>query len=166
MSNHREVHDETEFCSTLNRRSVGIVTVRVRCEPCSPYRQSKTVSPNTDGRDHERTSEGTSHTSSERANSLSGRRNEKDWSAMRETESARSRSDKRDSLLHYCNHCVGDLRAGFRTVVGVLAPSYPAVTVSQEHTIISPQYDRGDEYRDWLAAPKAEGCGSRLKAEV
>jgi hypothetical protein len=70
VSNHREVHDETEFCSTFNRHSVGIIHVRVRCEPCCPDRQDKAVWPHPDGGNNERNSERTSHTSNERANSL------------------------------------------------------------------------------------------------
>ena len=91
---------------------------------------------------------------------------------MYDTQSARSRNDKWNTLHHYRSHCVGDRHAGGPTAVGVLLPSYLATTVGQEHTLVSHQYDLGDESRDGLAAPdrrprlKAEGLkGLKLKTQ-
>jgi hypothetical protein len=153
VNNHREVHDEMEFRSALNRRSVSMVIVRVRCEPCCPDRQGKTVSLHPDGWGNKRTSERTSRSSCECTNSLQRRWNEKDRSALYNQESAGSRSDKWDSVYHYRSGCIGDHRADISALVGVLVPSHSAATVGQEHTLVSPRHNRGGEYRDELAAP-------------
>jgi hypothetical protein len=72
---------------------------------------------------------------------------------MYETDTARNRSDKWDSLHHYRSHCVGDLDAGLRTIVGALGPSHSAAPVGQKHTLVSPPVGRGDEHTVGLAAP-------------
>ena len=58
---------------------------------------------------------------------------------MYDTQSARSRNDKWDSLHHYRSRCIGDRHAGRPPVVGALLPSYPGTTGGQEHTLVSHQ---------------------------